>query len=171
MLIAHGPAGYLCACAAERFEPPSFSPSLRRAIFWAFLIGSIFPDLDMFYFYLIDHRQHHHHLYPTHLPFVWLCLYALALGLSVVRKRKDIAWVASAFAASVFLHLLLDTPMGGIAWLYPLSSRLFHLVTVHPTQSWWFLSFVFHWTFLAELLICLGAFLLFLKRNVPDLFR
>jgi inner membrane protein len=165
MLIAHWPAGYLCTPALDRLKPGTFSVSRRRWMFWAILAGSIFPDVDLLFFYFIDHRHHHHHLYPTHLPFAWLCLYALTLGLSIIYKRKNLAAVATAFVFGVFLHLVLDTPMGGIAWLFPFSAKLFHFINVPPGQSWWLWSFVFHWSFLSELAICLAAFVLFLKRR------
>jgi len=46
MFIAHFPAGYLLASASEA----RLDADYRRLAFWCILIGSVAPDLDMFYF-------------------------------------------------------------------------------------------------------------------------
>ena len=46
MLIAHFPAGYLVGKIVKR---------LHLVLFYGCLIGSIAPDLDMFYFYSFYH--------------------------------------------------------------------------------------------------------------------
>lgn len=51
MFIAHAPAGYLLSRA---------HPSLRKYAMWI-VLGSVFPDIDMFYFYLISDGTAHHH--------------------------------------------------------------------------------------------------------------
>ncbi|MBD1548884.1 hypothetical protein [Roseibium aggregatum] len=61
-------------------------------------------------------------------------------------------YVIIAIAAS-FLHLVLDSLVGGILWLSPWDNTLYQLVTIRPTQPHWLFSFVLHWTFLAELVI------------------
>lgn len=84
MFIAHLPAGYLCAkLTSRRSESP-----YRRLIFWSIVIGSVLPDVDMFYFHLIDNRQTHHHLYWTHLPSFWLVGYLIISVISILRKNK-----------------------------------------------------------------------------------
>ncbi len=64
--------------------------------------------------------------------------------------------------AGVWLHLLLDTWAGDILWLWPMSDHLFHLITVpatpsHFPPSHWLLSFVLHWSFVAEVALILAA--------------
>jgi inner membrane protein len=161
MFIAHLPSGYLSGCYASGF----FSPNFRKSIFSGFLVGSILPDIDVLYFYLIDHGRHHHHHYWTHLPVFWVASLALGLSIALLRRDRILAMFASALFLGTFLHLLLDTPFAGVAWAYPLSSHLFHLVTVPATRNWWVLSFVLHWSFLFELVICFWALGLFLYRR------
>ena len=75
MFIAHLPAAYLVLKSAP-FK-------LGATASTAFLIGSIAPDVDMAYFYLIDGRQHHHHDYLTHRPVLWYLVLLLGLCLSL----------------------------------------------------------------------------------------
>lgn len=151
MIIAHLPAGYILARTTQNPRGP---------LLWAALIGSVFPDIDMLWFHLVDNGAIHHHRYWMHAPGFWLAIAAVA----IIALRGPYRALAAMFTASVLLHLVLDTLAGGIMWLWPFSTRLFTLVTVPATQSHWVLSFVFHWTFLAELLlIAIALGLLFRK--------
>jgi inner membrane protein len=49
MIIGHLPVGYLAACASE----PAFGRD--TVIWWSLLAGSVVPDLDMLWFFFIDH--------------------------------------------------------------------------------------------------------------------
>jgi inner membrane protein len=161
MFIAHLPAGYLGACHLTRRS----AVEKRRLVFAPFLVGSIFPDLDMLYFYLVDKGRHLHHDYWTHLPAFWLACLAGSLTLALLLRSRGLASMSASFVAGVFLHLVLDTPFAGIQWLYPLSDHSFYLVTVPATRSWWVWSFVFHWTFLFEIVICVAAAVVFIMRR------
>lgn len=160
MFIAHLPAGYVAAKILEHRWPET----QRRNLVIALLIGSVFPDFDMLYFYLVDQGRHLHHHYWTHLPVFWLAV--LGVGLCASRVlRPQLVPVTTSFVAGVFLHLILDTPFGGILWLAPFSDQMFHFVTVPASRSWWVWSFVFHWSFAIELAICVAAALLYLSRR------
>lgn len=161
MFIAHLPAGYLGACLLTRRA----AETRRRLLFVPFVVGSIFPDADMLYFHLIDRGRHLHHDYWTHLPVFWLAALGAALIMALILRSRALALAAASFVGGVFLHLLLDTPFAGIRWLYPLSDHSFFLVTVPATRSWWVWSFVFHWTFLFEIVICIAALVVFLMRR------
>ena len=156
MFIAHFPTGYIGARAIEKLCP-TVAVTLRLSISRLFIIGNVIPDVDMLYFYLIDHRAHHHHLYWTHLPVFWITLYLMTLAFALVIRSKTMVALGSALFSGIILHLLLDTPMGGVAWLYPYSTTLIYLTTVPARYSWWVLNFIFHWTFLTEVLICIVA--------------
>ncbi len=153
MLIAHLPAGYLLGRAIKA----------RGPVMAAALVGSVAPDLDMFWFYLVDSSIHHHRFWP-HIPAIWAIAALITLPLLAQFARSWLP-VACAFFAAITLHLLLDTIGGGIMWLWPLNNRLYSLVTVPATQSHWIASFVLHWTFLAELALWAAALFLFLQRR------
>lgn len=153
MFIAHLPAGYLLSRCLQR--------SLKTSKYLAVgLVASVLPDVDMLYFYLVDNRQTLHHEYWTHLPIFWLSVWIVLSIIAVLAKRREWLIVSTIFFANIFLHLILDTFVGGIAWLYPWSHESFELVTVPATHRFWVWSFVFHWSFVAELLLLTVAVLM-----------
>jgi inner membrane protein len=162
MFIAHLPSGYIAAC----YSSEKCQPSDRRPLFWGLLIGGMLPDVDMLYFYLVDRGATHHHLYWTHLPAFWLSVLLAGLVFARILRSRTLSVFVVSLVAGTVLHLLLDTPFGGVAWLYPFSSHLYHWVTIPATRSWWVWSFVLHWTFLFEIGICLWAAVLFFRRRV-----
>ena len=161
MFIAHLPASYLLTSKLrEKFK-------LRSPVFWG-LLGGIFPDFDMFYFYLIDQRRHAHHEYWTHIPFYYL-LGALLLALLQYYRpvwRMAAAWI---FLGNVFLHLILDSFVGYIYWLAPFYWKSFALFHIEAQYSWWVYNFILHWTFLVEVLIVGWAVVFYFQRRFRTL--
>ncbi len=123
----------------------------------AALIGSLFPDFDLLYFYLIDGRQSHHHTYWTHFPILWLVLSILTGIWVLMRKNSVAAWAFFAFAVSCFLHLVLDGFVGDIPWLAPFSMKLYSVYHVPAIYKPWWLNFILNWSFLMELVIIVVA--------------
>ncbi|BDS07678.1 metal-dependent hydrolase [Oceaniferula spumae] len=164
MFIAHLPAGYLCAKLSQR----RCRDVNKKLVFWSILIGSILPDIDMFYFYLIDNRQTHHHLYWTHFPSFWAAIWLVVSAFALATKNKRLFLANTALAAGLLLHLLLDSLVGGVAWLHPFSSKLYYMLEIPATRSWWVWNFVLHWTFLAEVLICLAALVLLVRSRMKS---
>jgi inner membrane protein len=155
LLIAHLPAGYILARALRVSRGP---------LLWAALAGSVFPDLDMFWFHLVDNRAFHHHRYWVHAPGFWLIVMAIIYPLALW-KAPTFRAPALVFLASIVVHLCLDTIGGGIMWLWPVSDHLFALVEVPATRSHWVLSFMVHWTFWAEVAIVVAAAVLWWRRD------
>jgi inner membrane protein len=152
MLTAHLPSGYVLGRLL-----PSRIPYLMPAA----LIGSVFPDLDMIWFHLIDDRAFHHHRYWVHIPAFWAAVAHVALPLA---WWLDWLRTALVFFAAILMHLILDTIGGGVMWAAPFSDHLHELVTVPATYDHWVTNFVLHWTFLAELAIWIAALTLWLTR-------
>ena len=155
MLIAHLPSGYLLGRAGRA----------RGAAMAAALIGSVAPDFDMLWFHLVDQGRVHHHAYPTHIPGCWLILAAVVLGMTRWLAPR---WTQAAamFFAGAFLHLVLDTLVGGIMWGWPFSTQLFVLAVVPARYDHWIISFILHWSFLTEIAIALlGGWLFWRDRR------
>ncbi|OGR13029.1 MAG: hypothetical protein A2341_08180 [Deltaproteobacteria bacterium RIFOXYB12_FULL_58_9] len=153
MFVGHLPAGYLTAAALCSRDAPGV---VRGRLWWAAaLVGSVLPDLDMFYFYTLGQRQTLHHVYWTHLPFVWACVAVVLLWHPVSRV----------FVVSVFGHLLFDTIAGGVLWLWPFDSRSVVLVEVPAVYGWWVWNFIFHWSFAFEIAVTLAAVIVWLIRR------
>lgn len=164
MIIGHLPAGYIASTLLfSRFEVPGL---VRKAFLAAGMLGAIAPDLDMFYFYFLDHRAHSHHSYVTHFPIVWLTL----LGLSSLwhRRSADRARPALAviFTLNGFIHMFLDYIGSNIHWLAPFINQPFSLFTVAAVYEPWWLNFILHRSFGLELAIVLWAFWLW-RRERP----
>ncbi len=146
MLIAHLPSGYLLARAGRA----------KAAAFWAALLGSVAPDFDMIWFHLIDQGRVLHHEYWSHLPAFWGVLALIGLPLLRFAKRDWLRPVAF-FFAGIFLHLILDTLVGGIIWGWPFDERQYQLAVVPARYGHWVINFMLHWSFLAEIAILLAA--------------
>ncbi len=155
MFIAHLPAGFLLTRSVL-----SRTCADKRQYKWLLavgLVGSIFPDLDMLYFYLIDNRQHLHHSYWTHLPVFWAIVAMTTLGAAKALRLQGL-WMASlVFFPNFFMHLFLDTIVGHIYWLYPLSYESFAFFEVPARYGWWVWNFVLHWSFALEIGLWLWA--------------
>ncbi len=159
MFIAHLPAGYLLS---KYFASKSKTHKIPWGIFVALgLVGSILPDLDLFYFYLIDERQHQHHSYWTHIPIYWICIYIIVASMFILKKNKKLLFITTFIFIDVMLHIILDTVAGGIIWGYPRSTEYFSFFTVLPQYNWWVLNFILHWTFLFEMTIIIFAFTIY----------
>jgi len=161
MFIGHLPAGYIVTRQAMRGRPQADAAAGRLLALG--LVASVLPDFDLVYFYLIDNRQTLHHHYWTHLPAFWAAVAVPTLAIAALLRRPAalLAWLV--FHANVFLHLVLDTVVGHVLWLYPFSADSVVLFDVPARHGWWVWNFVLHWTFLFELLLCGGALALFLK--------
>lgn len=164
MFIAHLPAGYLLSRWLQK--------NLRTKKFlWAGLVASIFPDIDMLYFYFIDDRQTLHHHYWTHIPIVWLTLWLFLTLIGLLYKNRSVIIGAAIIFSNIILHFILDSIAGGIRWLYPFVDKDFFLVAVPAAHDFWIWNFVFHWTFILEITLLICAFALLRRdRRVHNIF-
>lgn len=163
MFIAHLPAGYILSKGVVALgQLRRLSEQTKRRLIAAGMIGAIFPDIDLLYFYFIDHRQHGHHSYWTHLPVFWEA--ALLVWIALFWNRSCTwFWLGTAFGLSALGHMVLDSTAGGIRWLYPLSLEYFRLAHIPAGQAWWVMNFVLHWTFWLEIVIVVGAGIFYLQ--------
>lgn len=152
MFLAHMPAGYIVSkFFISQFR---FNQTKVELLMCIGLLGSIFPDLDMFYFYLIDHQQHGHHSYWTHIPFYWVTFLLSAYVVAIIFKSRILVGIATVFIGGVLTHLLLDTfAGGGIKWLHPFYNGYFHFFSIPSRHGYWIWNYILHWTMLIEFFI------------------
>ena len=163
MFIGHLSAGYLCTTLLMKDRK---IPSAQRNIFLVLgLLGSIAPDLDMFYFYLVDHRQHWHHTYFTHWPSFWLSVIASSLIVGHAVRNRMLALGGSVLGANGLLHLVLDTHVGRIHWLEPFSNQWVYFFDVPARYHPKILNFLFHWTFVFEIALVVSAIYVFTQNR------
>ena len=161
MITAHAPAGYIGAQLLYRLKPATVS---ARAWSLYGVASGLLPDIDMLWFYLVDHGHVHHHRYPTHWPLLWLL--ALVGALHYWRKtRRPAAAVALLVAVNGMVHMLLDSIVGDIFWLMPWRDTPFSFFTVSARYQPWWLNFILHWSFLLELALWAWAAALFLRQR------
>lgn len=150
MLIAHLPAGYIIGSVARTTAPKA--PGLMLAA----LVGSVAPDFDTAWFWLVDNGGVHHRTYPTHWPLFWAAVAIVAIPLAAVLARRWSAAV-TVFLLAVLSHMILDSVTAPMFWLKPFSDSAVELVPIPAAYSHWLLSFVLHWTFTLEVAICAAA--------------
>lgn len=159
MFIGHLPAGYIITTSIQKKWK-------YKKYLLVGLLASIFPDIDILYFYFIDHHQTLHHSYWIHQPFWWVIISIFTALLLFLIKKGAYWMVYRIFFINIFLHLFLDTFVGKVEWLYPYSTRSFSFFEVSARYDWWIYNFVFHWTFLLELiLIVIAVYLYFMNRR------
>lgn len=174
MIVAHLPAGYLLSSLLLRQLAPAWiNPKAWLA---AGMLGAIAPDIDMLWFHLVDHGQRHHHTYFTHFPLVWTgLLLASAIWLAFCRARQRAsmhAGLAFIFSLNGFLHMALDTVVGDMWWLTPFVDKSFSFFSVPALYRPWWLNFIFHWSFVLELVIVVAAVLVWhYGKHIPEISR
>lgn len=158
MFIGHLPAGYVLTRMMQK------NIKTTKYLFVG-LIASILPDIDILYFYLIDNRQNLHHSYWIHIPFYWLIIGAVTLLAMWILNKKKYYVAAIIFFTNIFLHLFLDTIVGKIEWLYPFTDQAYFFFDVPAVYDFWVYNFIFHWTFLLEIVVIVWAGYLLLKER------
>ena len=160
MFIAHLPSGYIFAKAvlAKLKKIPS------RTVILTMMVGAIFPDIDLFYFFFIDHQQVHHHKYFLHWPIVWISLFlcsAIVWKLTAYQSQKLL--LSMLFFAAAILHVILDSLVGDIWWFAPFIDQAYALFKVEAHYQPWWLNFLLHWSFWVEVVICMIAGMVYFK--------
>lgn len=157
MFIAHLPGGLLVTryLLRKHREEKYFTLYLVCG-----LAASIAPDLDLLYFYFIDHRQHAHHSYWTHIPAYWFGLYLLLLFPAWRMGKQRGLLLLNIVLLNGLLHMVLDSVASSIKWLYPVQDNYLGLFHVPSLYNWWINNYLFHWTFLFEIVITFSAVLI-----------
>lgn len=156
MIIAHGPLGYLLTRGAKRYwGKHHFSRQQVLALYVIGVIGGLFPDVDLFYFYLVDatvvHRQ-----FLTHS--LWPYLASILVGALLLRGRRPFwGWLPLLFGISACGHLLADMYTGLTAALAPLSDAMLGVMALPGVGGSWFGRYSFMVNYFTEFVICLLA--------------
>ena len=158
MFIAHIPAGFLATRALQKKHPltPKWMMHLG-------LVCSVLPDIDLFYFYLIDGRHTSHHHYWTHLPLFWLTVFLPLFLLAKLKRHKLFFTTCVVIFTNIMLHMVLDSVAAELYWFYPFSNQAFNLFKVEAQYTYWVWNFILHWTFALEILIVIAAFFVWKK--------
>lgn len=110
MFIAHLPAGYLLGKATAKLS----GLRTKQLVMWT-AIGSLLPDADLLYFYLVDNQSTHHRHYVSHWPITWITL--LALSVILLRWRPVSAspfWALASEAYPTWSLIVLPRQSSGL---------------------------------------------------------
>ncbi|AOA58093.1 metal-dependent hydrolase [Acinetobacter larvae] len=165
MFIAHLPSGYILAKVLnQKLQQNKIS---KTVFFTSIMLGSVFPDIDLFYFYFFDGRSVHHHKYFLHWFSLWLIIFFISyLYYKFSKHFAKYAYIVLLFSSAALLHICLDTFVGDV-WLFaPFIDKSYVFFEVTPRYQPWWLNFIFHWSFLVELMICSMAIFLYFKNKV-----
>lgn len=165
VIVGHLPAGYIVSKLLFRRLSPAFAS--YPAFMCAGLLGAVAPDVDLIWFYLVDHGRHHHHTYFTHYPILWLSMLIVSFVWYGETERRGPAALWCIFSLNGFIHMFLDSVVGDIWWFAPFVDRSYALATVAAVYKPWWLNFLLHWSMLLEVAVVLWA--LYLWRHPPTL--
>ena len=158
MIIGHIPAGYIFGKYLIRKNPKSNETA--KLVIVAGVLGAVAPDMDMLYFYLIDNRQTHHHLYWSHYPIVWFTLFLATFILHKTRYFGVRTYLGLLFCGGAIAHLILDTVVGDVWWFAPFYNEPFSMFEVPAVYKPWWLNFLLHWSFVLEISLYYWAYVL-----------
>lgn len=116
------------------------------------MIGAVFPDIDLFYFYLFDNRSVHHHKYFLHWFSFWIPIFLMSyFYFKFSQYTSRLALIVLLFSSAALLHISLDTFVGDV-WLFaPFIDKPYVFFEVTNRYQPWWLNFIFHWSFGMEI--------------------
>lgn len=126
MIFAHAPAGFIISYFTRRYWRAKEKP---KKIIWLYVIsmlGGIFPDVDLLYYYFSSATFSHHEIF-THSFIVYLVFCLIIFLIGVLLKNHFLKISGILFFGGVCTHLATDSIGAGIVWLYPFSHALFGL--------------------------------------------
>lgn len=127
MIFAHGPLGYLLALATEKvWRKTEYTQKQYNWLLVLGFIAGIFPDVDLFYYYLFNASESHRALF-THTPIFYIVVCGV-LALFAWRIKKPMLLSASViFYIGTLSHLLTDGIFAQVQYLHPFTQTFYGL--------------------------------------------
>ena len=167
MLFAHAPAGFLLSYAfKKRWSPNLNKKQIIIAVIFG-VIGSLFPDVDLFFYYLFSATFSHHEIF-THGIFFYVVIFLFFYLLSRLLAKPVLKIYGTLFFLGVASHLLVDSLGAGVVWLYPFSKQLFGLLSLEFYRASWLGQNFFVVNFGLETIICFAWLFFLIKKLVKQ---
>lgn len=128
MIFAHGPLGFLIRYVRGG-SGNTLTPRRQWMVLGIAFIGGIFPDIDLFYYALIDASETHR-AFITHTPAFYIVLWVLSYALFTWMKRPVKRTAATAFFFGALSHMVADGIAAQILYLYPFSQEFYGLTDI-----------------------------------------
>ncbi len=178
MTFAHLPSGYVLAYVNEKLLHRKGLPKeLKKQLVLVTTVGAAFPDVDTLPFLGDPQGLAVHRNFVTHTPFLYVVLSVLVYYLAGTFSKKSlkykVLWLWYGFVSGTFLHLLTDSFMYGIRWLYPVSGEFYAVFGGNPFAGVSFFegiqAYVVSRYFLPELVFfVLAGWLYFVRKYARD---
>lgn len=124
MIFAHGPLGFTLAWLTKFVTKTKLN---KKQTLWLFIvgyIGGIFPDIDLFYYYLVD-ASHSHREMITHTPIFYLVIFCIVGAVLLTLKQRKVFFAFGVFILGTLSHLVTDGIVSQIRYFYPFSKQFY----------------------------------------------
>lgn len=169
MIFAHAPASFLLTYALKKYWQPSCQRKQIISLYILAMIGGIFPDIDLFYYYLSSATFSHHEVF-THSVLFYSIVCGLIYFFGYWRKNKFLQTAASLFFLGIISHFLADSLGAGVVWLWPFSKTLYGLDSLnwyrHSYLGKNFFVINYGLEFLLFIIVLLLAIKKYIKKNI-----
>lgn len=128
MIFAHTPIAFLIPYYSRKKWSQNLSSKQIKIVFIIAIIGGLFPDIDLLYYYLFAADFSHHEAF-THSAFIYLILFCVLYLLFYLLKNNFYKKIITFFFLGVLSHLLADSVGAGVIWLYPFSKEMYGLTS------------------------------------------
>lgn len=165
MLIGHIPLGYLIARGLKNVWQKSVqTPRQRYWLYGAAIAGSVFPDFDLFYYYLVNAFTSHR-LLPTHSFIPYSILLIIGTLLNKRQPHRVVGFGILLFALGGIGHIIADMYTGMAAGFAPLSLKVFGLYSLASISNSWFGRYPFLTNYITEYFIYAVALLYAVRKK------
>lgn len=160
MIFAHGPGSFVTTHLTRKWWAKNISEECTKKLYWLGAILGVSVDLDMAYNWFVDSRGSHRD-YITHTPFLHILITVLLAIVAFFSQNKKAIAVSKVYFIATITHLVLDSFIGGVMWLFPLSREFFGLMLFDNIAFSFFGQNALYINFIAEgLLFVLAAVIL-----------
>lgn len=124
MIFAHGPLGFSLAWLTKLLTKTKLT---KKESLWLFVIGyigGIFPDIDLFYYYLVDASRSHREML-THTPILYLVIFCIVGAVLLTLKKRKAFFAFAVFILGTLSHLVTDGIVSQIRYFYPFSKEFY----------------------------------------------
>lgn len=130
MIFAHSLIGVILAYLAfplisKQFNIKKLQKYKKAFLYIPFILGSVFPDIDFAYLFLVDRHMGHRQLL-THSIIPYAILLLICVGLSLFSKSvRNYLYLGISFFIGITSHLVADMYIDPVYLFSPISKAIF----------------------------------------------
>ncbi|MFH0818565.1 MAG: metal-dependent hydrolase [Patescibacteria group bacterium] len=168
MIFAHAPAGFVFAYLFKNSWQKKLSRQWIHIFYLIAIIGSLFPDIDLFYYYLFSAQISHREM-PTHSFFIYAIIFLILFLIFAITKKRNLVKANILFFGGLLTHLLADSVGNGIMWLYPINHNLYGIASLNIIENSFISGYFFTINFFMEALFFSAVISIFSKHFISSI--